>query len=182
MLILRDIELLEEVARRHRLTIHLTITTTNTRLARLLEPRAPRPDLRFHALGRLRQAGLRAGVLCSPLMPGITDSRASINAVAREAAAAHASFFEANALFLKPCSLPTFFRFVEENFPEQLAAYQRRYSESAFVSPEYRKRVQELVDAICREHKLGRRREEMPPASETPAARMELQPWLPFSA
>jgi DNA repair photolyase len=182
VLILRDIELLEEVARRHRLTIHLTITTTNTRLARLLEPRAPRPDLRFHALGRLRQAGLRAGVLCSPLMPGITDSRASINAVAREAAAAHASFFEANALFLKPCSLPTFFRFVEENFPEQLAAYQRRYSESAFVSPEYRKRVQELVDAICREHKLGRRREEMPPASETPAARMELQPWLPFSA
>jgi DNA repair photolyase len=182
VLVLRDIDLLKEVSRRHRLTIHLTITTTDARLARLLEPHAPRPDLRFHALARLRQEGLRAGVLCSPLMPGITDSRASINAVAKEAAAAHASFFAANALFLKPCSLPTFFRFVEEHFPDQLAAYQRRYGENAFVSPEYRKRIQELVDAICREHKLGRRREEMPPASEMPSPRLELQPWLPFSA
>lgn len=181
-LILRDIDLLKEIARRNSLVIHLTITTADTRLARILEPRAPRPDLRFRTLARLRQEGLRAGVFCSPLMPGITDSRASISAVAKNSAAAHASFFTANPLFLKPCSLPTFFRFVQEHFPEQMAAYERRYGESAFVSPEYRKRMQDLVAAICKEHKLPHRREEASCNEGSPGARMELQPWLPFAS
>lgn len=180
-LITRDIDLLKEIATRHRLTVHHTVTTMNAKLARLLEPRAPRPDLRIGALAKLREAGLRAGVLCSPLMPGITDSRSSIEAVAKAAAGAGAKFFAAGALFLKPCSLPTFFKFVEENFPEQLAAYKRRYGEHAFVSTEYRKRVAELVDTICRKHRLGRRYEEMPPARDTAAPAIEVQPWLPFA-
>ncbi len=72
-LIVRDIDLLTEISQRHRLQVHLTITTMNSALARILEPRAPRPDLRIRTLGKLREAGIRAGVLCSPLMPGITD-------------------------------------------------------------------------------------------------------------
>ncbi len=179
-LIVRDIDLLKEIARRHQLTVHFTITTMNTELARILEPRAPRPDLRIHALARMRDARIRAGVLCSPLMPGITDTRASITAVARAAAGAGANFLAANALFLKPCSLPTFFKFVEEHFPGQLPAYQKRYGASAFVSPEYRKRVGELVDAICREYKLGRRYQDLQ-ASDAPAPELvRIQPWLPF--
>lgn len=180
-LIARDIDLLKEIGSRHRLTIHLTITTMNTQLARILEPRAPGPDLRIHTLGLLRQAGLRAGILCSPLMPGITDARSSIAAVAKAGAGVGANFFAAGALFLKPCSLPTFFKFVEEHFPEQLPAYKRRYEKSAFVSPEYRKRVAEIVDSVCREYKLGRRFQPMSHASDAPAPSVELQPWLPFS-
>ncbi len=107
-LISRDINLLQEVARNNRLTLHITVTTMNVKLARQLEPRAPRPDLRMRTVAELREAGLRAGVMCSPLMPGITDTPGSIRAVARAAAAAGASFFAAGALFLKPCSLPTF--------------------------------------------------------------------------
>lgn len=180
-LIVRDLDLLKEIAGRHRLTVHLTITTMNTALARILEPRAPRPDLRIRTLGRLRQAGIRAGVLCSPLMPGITDSRHSIDAVARAAASVGASFFAAGALFLKPCSLPTFLKFVEEHFPGQLEAYRRRYGTSAFVSAEYRKRVAEVVDAIRREYKLGNRFEDQPQAGERPEPELvTIQPWLPF--
>ena len=154
----------------------------NTDLARILEPRAPRPDLRIQTLARLRSGGLRAGVLCSPLMPGITDARSSINAVARAAAEAGASFFAAGALFLKPCSLPTFFQFVKDNFPAQLPAYERRYKESAFVSPEYRKRIAEVVDSVRREHRLGGRYHEMPSAGAMPSPTVELQPWLPFAS
>ncbi len=77
-LIMRDRDLLQEIARRNHLSIHLTVTTVDTELARTLEPRAPRPDLRMKTVAALRQAGLRTGVLCSPLMPGITDSRSSI--------------------------------------------------------------------------------------------------------
>jgi len=180
-LIARDVELLKEVAARHNLSIHLTVTTMNAKLARTLEPRAPRPDLRMRTLAQLRRAGLRAGVICSPLMPGITDTRASIAAVARAASAANASFFGAGALFLKPCSRPTFLGFVREHFPGQLAAYENRYAKSAFVSTEYRQRVAELVDSICREHKLGKRYAEMLKAAPLPVARVEMQPWLPFS-
>jgi DNA repair photolyase len=177
-LVARDIDLLKEIARRHKLTVHLTVTTMDARLARVLEPRAPRPDLRMATLARLCEAGIRAGVLCSPVMPGITDSRSSIAAVARAAANAGAKFMAAGALFLKPCSQPTFLKFVRENFPAQLAAYERRYGASAFVSPEYRKRIADLVDAICREYKLGKRYAEQ--REEEPARVVELQPWLPF--
>jgi DNA repair photolyase len=183
-LIARDLDLLREIAKENKLTVHLTITTANAKLARVLEPRAPRPDLRFRTVARLREAGLRAGVLCSPLMPGITDSRASIDAVARAAAAAGASFLSAGALFLKPCSQSTFFNFVRDHFPEKLADYERRYGTSAFVSPEYRKRMADLVDSICKEHQLGHRYSDQPSVGEEFAGQMEsveLQPWLPFA-
>jgi DNA repair photolyase len=182
-LILRDLDLLKEISARHKLTVHITVTTMNTKLARVLEPRAPRPDLRIKAVAELRQVGLRAGVMCSPLMPGITDSRASIAAVAKAASQAGACFLAAGALFLKPCSRPTFLGFVREHFPAQLAAYEQRYGTSAFVSPEYRRRIGDLVDAIRREYKLGQRYadETGRAADSAQRAPVEMQPWLPFS-
>src|SRR6185503_12957352 len=68
-LILRDLDLLKEVSRNHRLFVNLTITTLNVDLARILEPRAPRPDLRMEAVRKLNQAGIAAGVSCSPVIP-----------------------------------------------------------------------------------------------------------------
>jgi DNA repair photolyase len=183
-LILRDLDLLAEIASQHKLTVHITVTTMNTRLARVLEPRAPRPDLRIEAVSALRQAGIRAGVMCSPLMPGINDSRSSITAVAKAATGAGASFFAAGALFLKPCSKPTFMGFVHEHFPGHVSVYEKRYGDNAFVSPEYRKRLADLVDSIRREYRLGMRYESEPGAADAAAhssASIELQPWLPFS-
>jgi DNA repair photolyase len=178
-LIARDVDLLKEIAQRHKLTVHFTVTTMDVKLARILEPRAPRPDLRMETLERLREAGIRAGILCSPVMPGITDSRASLAAVARAAAAHGANFFAAGALFLKSCSQPTFLKFVRENFPGQVAAYERRYGANAFVSAEYRNRIADLVDVLCREYKLGKRYGEK--VVGEPARVVELQPWLPFA-
>lgn len=179
-LIVRDLDLLKQIGKRNRVAVHVTVTTTDAKLARILEPRAPRPDLRLLAVRQLRQAGVRVGVMCSPLMPGITDNRASMDAVARAASEAKASFFVSGALFLKPCSLPTFFAFVEKHFPGQIEAYRRRYEKSAFVSAEYRKRMAELVNAVTRKYGLGRRR--MEDASEPGEFRgvEELQPQLPF--
>jgi DNA repair photolyase len=180
-LISRDIDLLKEVAQNNQLTVHVTVTTMNAGLARKLEPRAPRPDLRMRTVKELRAAGLRAGVLCSPLMPGITDSASSIRAVARAAAAADASFLASGALFLKPCSLPTFLGFVGEHFPDQLEAYRRRYASSAFVSSAYRERMAALVDQVCREFKLGKRYTYEDAEKQQAPAVVELQPWLPFA-
>jgi DNA repair photolyase len=180
-LISRDIDLLKEVAKNNRLTVCMTVTTMNAKLARQLEPRAPRPDLRMRTVAELRAAGIRAGVGCTPLMPGITDSASSIRAVARAASAAGASFMGSGPLFLKPCSLPTFLNFVSEHFPEQLDAYKRRYASSAFVSSAYRERMSALVDQICREFKLGKRHMYEDARKEENVQVIEIQPWLPFA-
>lgn len=153
-LIERDIDLLQQIAEKNDLTIHITITTNDPRLARILEPRAPRPDLRFRTVRRLREAGLRAGIMCSPLMPGITDSAHAFDTMARKSREADASFFFANPLFLKPCSKATFLAFVHEHFPQLDGVYAKRYQE-AFVSRAYQKRVSDLVAAVRKKYRLG---------------------------
>ncbi len=156
-LIERDIELLRQVARNNTLTLHITITTTDAALARKLEPRAPRPDLRFRTVRRLRSAGLTTGVLCSPLLPGITDNGPALNLVARQAAEAGAGFLSAEPLFLKPCSRETFFRFVADEFPALSKTYADRYNAGAFLSQEYASRIRALVASVTRRHGLAHR-------------------------
>ncbi len=156
-LVERDIDLLTRIAGRNRLSVALTITTPDAELARLLEPRAPRPDLRFRTVERLRAAGLKTGILCSPLMPGITDTPRALEAMARRGKKAGASFFASQPLFLKPCSKPVFMRFIREHFPELEKVYVSRYGEKAFVSKAYQERVSALVRAVVRKHGLEQR-------------------------
>lgn len=156
-LIERDVDLLRRIAGRNVLRICLTITTPHAKLARVLEPRAPRPDLRFRTVERLRAAGLRTGILCSPLLPGITDTGTALEAMARRAKETGASFFSAQPLFLKPCSRPVFLRFIREHFPELEDQYETRYRDRAFVSKAYRERVASLVQAMVRKCGLGER-------------------------
>src|SRR6202521_6051311 len=80
--IVRDIDVLKKIAARSSLQIDITVTTMRARLARLLEPRAPRPDLRLAAVKDLHDAGLAVGVSASPLVPGITDGEGELEAVA----------------------------------------------------------------------------------------------------
>ena len=156
-LIERDVDLLAEIARRNTLVVHVTITTADVALARKLEPRAPRPDLRFAAVRQLRSAGIVTGVLCSPLLPGITDTEDALDGVARRAAAARASFFAAQPLFLKPCSRPTYLSFVREHFPALEAEYAAQFGGADFVSKGYRERMEVLVERVRRRYALGRR-------------------------
>jgi DNA repair photolyase len=156
-LIERDIDLLARIARQNELVLHITITTPDAKLARILEPRAPRPDLRFRTVRRLRNAGLRTGILCSPILPGITDNARTLDVMARKAKAADASFFAAQPLFLKPCSKGTFLAFIHENFPQLEMSYAKRYSEAAFVSKAYQKRMSDLVLAVTSKYGMSRR-------------------------
>src|SRR5882672_12851294 len=72
-LVVREIEVLRRVAEHNQLYVNLSVTTVDTELARILEPRAPRPDLRLEALRQLNLAGVDAGVICAPVLPEITD-------------------------------------------------------------------------------------------------------------
>jgi len=156
-LIARDIDLLAEIAKRNTLVLHITITTPDTELARLLEPRAPRPDLRFETVRRLRAAGLRTGILCCPLLPGITDTREALNEMARRAAEVDASFLAANPLFLKPCSRPTYLSFLREHFPALEEDYAARFAHADFAAPHYSRKLAEMVEHARCLHGLSRR-------------------------
>jgi DNA repair photolyase len=144
-LILRDLDLLKEVSRNHRLFVNLTITTLNVDLARILEPRAPRPDLRMEAVRKLNQAGIAAGVSCSPVIPGITDTPRNLEAVVRATAQAGGKHIFANPLFLKPCSAAVFLPFLERQFPHLVASYHERYKDRAFLPKSYGKRISQLM-------------------------------------
>jgi len=144
-LVLRDIELLQQVAKSNKLFVNLTITTLNADLARILEPRAPRPDMRLDAVRRLNQAGVDAGVICAPVMPGITDSPRDLEKLVRAAADAGGKYIFANSLFLKPCSAAVFLPFLEKEFPQLVESYKKRYQDRAFLSSPYRKRLSQLM-------------------------------------
>ena len=156
-LIERDIDLLQRISERNRLVVHITITTTDASLARLLEPRAPRPDLRFTAVARLRKAGIHTGILCSPLLPGITDTEKALSRVAAMAKQADASFFAAMPLFLKSCSRPTYLSFVREHFPHLVDLYRQRFATMDFADGAYRHQLATLVERTCKRYGLAQR-------------------------
>jgi DNA repair photolyase len=170
-LIVRDLDLLREVARSNTLSIHITVTTLNVELARILEPRAPRPDLRMDAVRQLSEAGITVGVSCSPVLPGITDSPADLEGVVRAAAAAGARHIFAGPLFLKPCSAAVFLPFLEEHFPQLVENYRQRYHERSFLPPSYGKRIAQLIASL--RQKYGIRRAD--PRREMYASKWPLQ-------
>ncbi len=176
-LIERDLELLQQVAQSNRLSVHVTITTLNTDLARILEPRAPRPDLRMDAVRALVKAGLRVGISCSPVIPGITDSPKDLESLIQTAADAGADYVFANPLFLKPCSAAVFLPFLEQNFPHLAENYRQRYQDRAFLPAAYGKRLSQLVARLREKYKLTRshRRESSSFATKWPVQALDEQ-------
>lgn len=144
-LVLRDIEVLQQISASNKLFVNLTVTTMNADLARILEPRAPRPDLRLEAVRKLNQDRIDAGVICAPVLPGITDSPRDLDALVRASAKAGAKYISANSLFLKPCSAAVFMPFLEAEFPHLVESYRQRYQSRAFLPNAYRKRLSQLM-------------------------------------
>ena len=146
--IVRDIDVLQRIAERSNLGIDITITTLRAGLTRLLEPRAPRPDLRLAAVKQLREAGLPVGVSASPLIPGITDRDGDLEAVAAAAKGAGAQWFFSGVLFLMPSSAKQFLPFVREKFPRLAKQYDEWYAKNGYAPEEYRKKASQRVDRI----------------------------------
>lgn len=151
--IVRDIDVLQRIAERSDLAIDITITTLRSRLARLLEPRAPRPDLRLAAVRQLREAGLAVGVSASPLIPGITDRDGDLEAVAAAARDVGAQWFFSGVLFLMPASAKQFLPLVREKFPRLAKQYEQWFAKNGYAPEEYRQKASERVRRI--REKLG---------------------------
>ncbi|HVV45211.1 MAG TPA: radical SAM protein [Bryobacteraceae bacterium] len=144
----RDIDLFQEISRHNQFNVNITITTLDRELARKLEPRAPRPDLRLKAVRKLADAGIGVGVFPNPIMPLITDQEPRLDRLAKAARDHGASYFGGGVLFLQPCSRRVFLPFVEKNFPHLLRRYQERYESSAYLKGAYPEMIRERIGAI----------------------------------
>jgi len=165
--IVRDIDILKVIASKSALSINITVTTLKPRLARLLEPRAPRPDLRLAALRELRDAGLHVGLSASPLLPGITDQDGEMESLAKAAKDAGAEWFFSGVLFLMPASARQFLPFIREKFPKLAKQYAQWYAKNSYAPEEYRRKISERVARIRRDLGFSSR----PWEGDRPAAR-----------
>jgi DNA repair photolyase len=155
--VVRDIDLLRRISERSSISVNLSVTTLHQRLARRLEPRAPRPDLRLAAVTRLREAGIAAGVFAMPILPGITDRENDLDALARSARDAGAQWISASVLFLMPSSLGVFLPFLEKEFPKLARRYREWYTRNAYAPETYRKEISERFAALRAKYGLGPR-------------------------
>lgn len=116
-LVTRDVDHLAELARYGAAKVHLSITTLDGELARILEPRASAPHLRIDALRRLSGAGIRVGVMVAPLIPALNDHE--LVRVLEEAAAAGAESAGYVMLRLPLTVAPLFEAWLDQHFPER---------------------------------------------------------------
>ena len=154
-LVTRDIGLLRQIAIKNSISVNVTITTLDTALARELEPRAPRPDLRLRAVRTLADAGIPVGVFPNPIMPLITDQEFRLDRLAKAARDHGATYFGGGILFLMPCSRRVFFPFVEQRFPHLLRRYKERYESEAYIKGPYRDTIRSRIADIRDRYGLG---------------------------
>ena len=161
-MVLRDLEILAELARHAEVTVHFTVTTMDETLWRKIEPTTARPHKRLEAMRTLRRHGIRSGVFLSPVLPGITDDDPHLEAVIAAAAEHGAQFIFSQALRLGPGISEYYLPWLERDFPELVARYRRLYARNS-PPASYADEVQRRVSALKRKYNL---KEERVPAKE----------------
>jgi DNA repair photolyase len=151
-LVTRDIDLLAALANRSKLVIHLSLITLDRELARRIEPRAPTPEARVRALERLAAAGIDVGINVMPVLPGITDRPAMLDAVVRRVKSAGASHINACALRLQSAARKRYLPFIELEFPRLASSYRVAYTGRDQVSDAYREGLSRFMRERCRKH------------------------------
>ena len=132
-LVLRDLDLLGELDRRHAVSVHVTLTTVDAPLARRIELQAPDPGSRLRTIERLAEVGIATVVNLMPVMPGINDGEAELGPLFEAALAAGAIDVHQSALFLNRASRDKFFPWLKEEFPHLVGMYQRLYARSDYL-------------------------------------------------
>ncbi len=154
-LVLRDLDILQEINRLAWAGVLFTVTTFDPVVARRFEPYAPPPERRLAALERVAKAGLTTGVMLCPHLPGISDDQVHLEEVVRRARDAGAQFVLHGGLTLKEG--PQKARFLEElkrHYPQLLPRYEELYRAGFSPQREYSRRVGLLAREICCRHGL----------------------------
>ncbi len=115
--VLRDLDILSSMAKRNLARVHISVTTLDARLARVMEPRAATPARRLYTITELTRAGVPTGVLAAPMIPGLNDAEMEkIMEASARAGARHAGY----VLLRLPLELRQMFEdWLHTHFPER---------------------------------------------------------------
>ncbi len=156
-MVVRDAELLAELGRVVGCTVYMSVPTVDETAWRALEPGTAPPLQRLRAVRQLRDAGVNAGVLMAPVVPGFTTQPARLEATIKAIADHGAAFMGANLMYLKEGTRDHFMRFLSMEFPDLVDPYSRLYA-GAYARSDYVKAVKGMIDVLQQRYDLRRRR------------------------
>jgi DNA repair photolyase len=148
-MILRDRDVLAQLARGPGTVVYFSITTVDPTLGREIEPNVPPPARRLEVMRALAEAGVPVGVLLAPVLPGLTDDEDHLAAVVEAARDHGARTLGTMLLHLGPVARDAYFRYLEHKHPDLLPEYERLYR-GKYAPRAYQQRVQEVVAALKR--------------------------------
>jgi DNA repair photolyase len=153
-MIIRDVDVLVELTSRTETTVCFSVPTVDEEVWRRTEPGTPPPRQRLRALKTLVTAGITAGVGMAPILPGISDSPAQLEAAAAAAAEAGAAFLWANLVYLKPGTREHFFAFLDREYPHLRSRYDRLFT-GAYAPSEYKTALHAQITRLRDQHAVG---------------------------
>ena len=161
-MVVRDSDVLSEATRGAGCTVYVSVPTVDEDAWRLLEPGTAHPLQRLRAVKDLTQAGIRAGVLMNPIVPGLTSQPAKLERTIKAIADHGAAFMGTNLLYLKDGTRVHFMKFLETHMP-QLAHKYGRFYRGAYAPEAYAREVRGMVRALQKKYRVSKREEDSPP-------------------
>jgi DNA repair photolyase len=154
-LVCRDIDVLLELGRKHKVTVYISLICKNTRLVRFFEQRSPSPKTRFRALCRLRDAGITAGINAAPVLPGVTDSVFEIEALMAAAKEAGANFVHPSVLRVYPSLRDEFLPVIEQHFPNLVPRYRAAYEHCRSAPSNYLHAIERRFKRLAQKYGIN---------------------------
>lgn len=160
-MVVRDADLLAELGRQAGCTVCVSVPTVDEDAWAALEPGTAHPMQRLRAVRQLRDAGVNAGVLMMPIVPGFTTERAKLEATVKAITDHGAAFLGANVMYLKGGTRDHFMGFLASEFPHMVAGYRELYA-GAYAKKDYVKTVRGMIDVLKRRYDVAGRQSPLP--------------------
>ena len=144
-LLLRDVELMKQIAGRAEFSANLSVPTLDEKAWRETEPHTPHPRKRLEAVGELNRAGIPTGILIAPLIPGVNDRPEQVEEIIELATEAGAVSIGGVGLHLRREVREIWFEWLREHRPDLVPRYEMLYARGAYLPTEERERLAKLT-------------------------------------
>ena len=155
-MVVRDVDLLKQLSQVATCTVYMSVPTVDEHAWELLEPGTAHPLQRLRAVRTLVDAGIHAGVLMNPIVPGFSSARSKLERTVRAIADHGAHFVGCNVMFLEDGTRSHFMKFLERTFPSWVPRYQTLYAKK-YAPDDYRKAISGMVRLLQRQYGLNPR-------------------------